>query len=264
LRVVSLASGSSGNSYLVRTEAGAFLLDVGVPTRRIERSLTELGLTTADLVGVLVTHEHHDHIAGLASFARKHRLPIYGNEATLAAAGVLGLECVPVAAGRPFGLAAAQIVPFALPHDSTAMMSYRVEWASRTMCFLTDLGHCPDEALEHARGVDLLVLEANHDVARLTAGPYPYHLQRRILGPRGHLSNQQAADCALACVSGRPQTIWLAHLSQTNNDPVIALGVVEAALTREGIRTCEVKVAARDRRSLIWDAVPAFVQLRLF
>lgn len=263
LRVVSLASGSSGNAYLLQTDDGALLLDAGVSMRKIERCLAELDLASRELAGILVTHEHSDHVSGLLNFAKRHGVSIWGNEATLTAAAALALECVVVQPGVPFTIAGAEVVPFGLPHDSASMMSYAFAWGGKRVCFLTDLGHCPEAAMEQARGADLLVLESNHDVARLTTGPYPVHLQRRILGPRGHLSNAQAADVAVACVSGRRQAIWLAHLSAQNNDPIIALGVVEAALARHGVATCDVQVAARDRRSLVWDAEPQAVQLRL-
>lgn len=230
----TLASGSEGNCLLLSAGGVHLLVDAGISARRIRQSLALLGLTPDDLAAVLVTHEHTDHTAGLATLLKNHPLPLYATGGTaLCLRPRLPMldRCLhPVSAGSVFSLGPVQVTVFPTSHDAGESVDYRIDCGGASVGILTDTGFVPEPAAAALTGVDLLVLESNHDVEWLLSGPYPYPLKQRILGQRGHLSNEDAAAFARRMAEGGTRRFVLAHLSRENNTPARALQVMTAAL----------------------------------
>ncbi len=264
MRVKALASGSSGNAFLVQAGSTTVLLDAGVGLTALARALAAEGTAMADLDCLLLTHEHGDHFSAVASLIRRHRLPVLGSAGTLACLGGNAGERTTLRPGSRTRVGDLAVTAFAVPHDGSEPVGYLLEHGEVRVCLATDLGHVPAELLSIWRGCDLLILEANHDLERLRNGPYPRALKERVASPLGHLSNAQAGDCLVACATSRPLWVWLAHLSATNNSPRCALRSIADHLRREGITTVQLQVALRDRPSLVWDAAEAHCQPRLF
>ncbi|MGH2616726.1 MAG: MBL fold metallo-hydrolase [Thermomicrobiales bacterium] len=237
LEVTSLGSGSSGNAFLIRTQQTSLLLDCGVGIRRVTGALAAGGLGIADIDAVLVSHEHSDHIRELPRFiaAGKRILCTAGSSAAARVPATLWQESKP---GKPVNLANLEIIALSVDHDAVEPCGFLIRSGSGSITVVTDLG-CPSPAAAEAIAEShLVVLEANHDVALLRRGPYPVHLQRRILSDSGHLSND---DCGalLATALKRSSllpTVWLAHLSDTNNRPALARQTVSRRLAHDGIR----------------------------
>lgn len=233
LTLHTFASGSEGNCLLISDGQIHILLDAGISCKRIVTSLAALGLTMADIDAILITHEHSDHICGLATLVKHHRVPIYSTAATgrqlsYRIAGIEPLLCC-VAPGDVFGIGDVRVTVFPTSHDAADSVDYRFD-GDGSIGVLTDTGYVTGEAAEALAGVDLLVLESNHDVERLLSGPYPYPLKRRILGDHGHLSNDTAARFALQMAQQGTKQFVLAHLSRENNTPQLASEIVSQAV----------------------------------
>ena len=244
----TLASSSSGNAALVRCGGAAILLDAGISARRIAQSLAQLGMSPDELDAVLVTHEHSDHVSGVATLTKKYAVPVYASRGTAhflpQAASVLRV----FDAGDAFEIGALKVQSFRTSHDAADSVDYRIDAPDGALGALTDTGYVTDAAAQALKGVDTLLLEANHDIETLQSGPYPYHLKRRILGEHGHLSNAAAADFALWCAQRGTSDILLAHLSAENNTPAMAEYAVARKLQSGGF-SIRLGVAPRDRLS---------------
>ena len=238
LEVCTLASGSSGNCLLVRGGGSQVLVDAGISCRRIVTALRQLGVDPRALDGVLITHEHSDHIAGLATLTKQYRLPVYASRGTgwELCRRIAFLEDLlrPFESGAAFQAGELEVTSFPTPHDAAQSVGYVLFHGEKRAAVATDLGYVPPEVEWAVRGADLLVCEANHDVEWLQSGPYPYPLKARILGDRGHLSNEAGAELAWTAVEGGARTVVLAHLSHENNTPRRALDVVGGVLSRRG------------------------------
>lgn len=240
LSLTTLASGSSGNCLLLSDGVTHLLLDAGISARRIVRSLRSFGLEASDLSGVLVTHEHVDHISGLQTLTKQYALPVYTSFGTgrQLCYRIAAMEDVlrPFDPGDQFTVGSLEITSFATPHDTPASVGFTVSDGSRRAAVVTDLGMVTEEVCRKVDGCHLLVVETNHDPEWVASGPYPPFLKARILGDHGHLSN--AAGAALACmaVSKNARTVVLAHLSAENNTPQRALDTVCACLSEMGAR----------------------------
>ncbi len=237
LTVRSLGSGSSGNALLVEEGASALLVDCGIGARALAAGLGAAGHRLADLTAVLITHEHADHVRALPQVERA-RLQLVATRGTAAAAGLAPSLHEEARAGQPLRFGAFAITPLPVSHDAAEPCAFQIEGATGALLVATDLG-CPAPAWrDRLAAVDLIVLEANHDEAMLRSGPYPARLKRRVLSERGHLSN---ADCAafladaLSDVDHRSPTVWLAHLSRTNNRPALAQATVARGLAERGL-----------------------------
>ncbi|WP_425755869.1 MBL fold metallo-hydrolase [Ihubacter sp. rT4E-8] len=238
LKFSSFASGSSGNSYLVKSENTTLLVDVGITGKRIFAALAEKNIDPAGLDGILITHEHIDHVRSLRMIAKKAtKARVYASGGTLDAVGgsiASGQEYV-VRSGEPCDIGDIRVIPFDLSHDAAEPKGYTFISGGRRLTIVTDTGCISPEIEEHITAADLLVLEANHEVNILKMGSYPYNLKRRILGDRGHLSNETAGEilCGMlrarhqrasvegkanVLASGVPKVV-LAHLSRENNTP---------------------------------------------
>lgn len=236
MQVSVLASGSKGNAVYVEMDGARFLIDAGISATRIKKGLAVRGVDAADLDGILITHEHRDHVAGLATLLKWHSLPVFSRRATFAAMrgqAQLPEQCLnPIAAG--FRVAGVQVTPFSVSHDAADPVGYRLT-GSKCCALATDLGFVTPSVQAAIEGADALILEANHDPEALRNGTYPWPLKRRILSNRGHLANADAA-WALARMQKKPEQVVLAHLSEENNRPEIARQTVDGILARQGIR----------------------------
>ena len=226
----TLASGSSGNAALLSRNGTHVLLDAGISCRRITAALQQLGLTPADLSGILITHCHTDHTSGLNTIVKHWDVPIFASRSTCSQlayrmAGIEGRLCS-ISLETGFSLGSFTVTAFPTAHDAPGACGYRLD----DVGFLTDTGFVTDEAADILSGAALLVLEANHDVETLRSGPYPYYLKQRILGSEGHLSNEAAAEFARICAENGTREIVLAHLSHENNTPAMAHNAVAQAL----------------------------------
>jgi len=238
MRLCSIASGSSGNCIYVGSDTTHLLVDVGISGKRIESGLKELELSGSDVDGILITHEHSDHIAGLGVLARKYGIPIYGSKGTIAALREIpGLGNVDdelfaeLEADRKKVIKDLTISPMRISHDAGEPLAYRVSYGTRKVAVCTDLGVYNDYTVECLKGLDALVLEANHDVNMLQVGPYPYYLKQRILGERGHLSNENAGRLLSRILHDNMKAISLGHLSKENNLPELAYEAVRMEIT---------------------------------
>lgn len=229
MRLCSIASGSSGNCVYVGSETTHLLVDVGISGKRTECGLRELGLNVRDIDGILVTHEHTDHINGLGVIARKYEIPIYATAGTIAAIRAYGgigdvTEGLfrEVQEDRKFTIKDLTVNPMHISHDAAQPVGYRIFYGNKRVAVCTDLGVYNDYTVECLKGMDALLLEANHDVNMLQVGPYPYYLKQRILGERGHLSNENSGRLLCRILHDGLKTIFLGHLSKENNLPELA------------------------------------------
>lgn len=248
----TLASSSGGNCILVRSGGTNLLLDAGISCRKITQRLKECGLTPGDLTGILVTHEHMDHVAGLSVLLRRRHIPVYASEGTCNALAFrqpdVAAHLMVASAGSYFELGGVTITSFPTSHDAAQSVGYRVSDGTHSAAVVTDLGEVTDYVEQVVSGSELVLLESNHDVGMVRNGPYPRHLQERILGRRGHLCNEAAADFALRLAQRGTNRFVLSHLSRDNNTPELARTAVCGALERERI-SAQVCVAPRDELS---------------
>lgn len=262
VRVSALASGSSGNAFLVEAAGLKLLFDAGLNAGTLEYYLQQRGVSARQLAAIFVSHEHTDHLRGAGMLARRYRLPVVASEGTfLAGSAHFGAlrEKVVQPPGREVYMEGASgeggvtVRTFAVSHDAAEPCGFWIEAEGQNVVLCTDLG-CETASIREAlQAADLLVLEANHDVERLWRGPYPYSLKKRVAGRYGHLANADAARLVAELArEGRPRTVWLAHLSASNNTPGIAFGTVTEPLDQEGCTHVEVAVLDRDRPSHIW------------
>lgn len=244
----SIGSGSSGNSGLYVCGGTAVLIDLGVSVRRITAALRRCGLEIADLSGVLITHEHIDHVKGLATYVKKHRVPLYAScgaaEALMRKMPAVQPILRPFRGGETFPVGGLQVESFLTPHDSPESVGYVLRGKGQAFGYATDLGFMPSSVRSRLTGCDTVVLESNHDLTMLETGPYPYILKQRVAGPRGHLSNADCAACAVELVKSGVKTLILAHLSEENNRPSLALRETELAV--DGLGSCRVYVAPKN------------------
>ena len=235
MRVSVLASGSKGNAIFVELDGVRLLVDAGISATRIKRGLMEQGIDAGALDGVLVTHEHTDHVNGLPMLSKWYHLPIFTRRGTMehmAGREKIPMECFHAIEGD-FRVGRAKIVPFSIPHDAADPVGYRIE-GSETCVVATDLGFVTSSVQAALEGADVMVLEANHDPGLLRQGSYPWPIKRRILSNRGHLANSDAA-WALVRLNRRPRQVFLAHLSEENNRPELAQETVQSILARQGV-----------------------------
>ncbi|HWS43752.1 MAG TPA: MBL fold metallo-hydrolase [Pseudoflavonifractor sp.] len=239
--ICTLASGSSGNCLLMTDGSTHILVDAGISARRICKALRELGVEPGELAGILVTHEHTDHIAGIATLTKQLALPVYASHA----AGrqmvyrIAFLEdCLHTfVPGDSFEVGCFGVESFPTQHDTEQSVGYAVTCGSRRAAVATDLGEVTDAVRHGVRGAHLLVCETNHDVEMVRTGPYPYYLKERILGEHGHLCNEDGAALALQAVETGADTVVLAHLSAENNTPGRAHHAVKTRLEAAGVDT---------------------------
>ncbi len=241
----ALASGSSGNCIYVGHDDTRLLVDAGISGKKIAEGLAEVSVLPEQIQGILITHDHCDHIQGAAVFARKYNVPLYGTALTLEAIERQARCAVPksllkvIAADRPFDIGSIEVRPFTISHDALDPVSYTLSAGGRKVGFATDLGIYTDYTVEALSGCDALYIEANHDVNMLMLGTYAYSTKLRIDSPLGHLSNEACAELIEKVRSERLKNIVLGHISKENNLEELAYETVRLAL-REDERFSEV------------------------
>lgn len=241
LQVFSLASGSSGNAYLVRHQKQALLLDAGLSGKRTLAGLAEIGVDPASISGILITHEHNDHIAGAGILSRRFNLPLYMTKGTwVGASRKLGKieekNVYLIEANSSFVLGNLEITAIPICHDAREPVNYVFDSGKCRAAVLTDTGSVPSSILKILATCQAMVLEANHDGEMLRTGPYPWPLKQRVGGELGHLSNLQAARVAAwLAINGKIRQIQLGHLSAVNNNPNFALAAVSQFLVSAGL-----------------------------
>ena len=232
IRIISLYSGSTGNAFVICAPCGTLLIDAGKNAKRLCGALSEVGIDADSIAAILVTHEHTDHISALPVFLKKHPIPVH-------IANGSAYKLLPHPSVEPLlrmhppiyeeCICGMRIISFPTPHDSRASVGYRIEIPladGSTYCigYATDIGYVTPEIEEALTGCNAVILESNHDYDMLMTGPYPYDLKKRIASRRGHLSNPDSAALAARLCTKGTKKLMLAHLSQENNAPDIALG----------------------------------------
>ncbi len=237
LEMATLATSSKGNATLVRAGNTAVLVDAGISARRLTQGLRGLGVDPAALSGILLTHEHSDHVAGLARFLKQYDVPVYANQATWQALGEVGVTYarrrIPLAAEMTVG--SLRVGRFPTTHDAAdpSGFTFCVGRVKGAVC--TDLGEVTSAVAAALSETDMLVLEANHDPEMLYNGPYAAYLKRRIAGPQGHLANAQAGQLLAHLYRGRSMQLIWAHRSATNNHVTKVEDAIVGALARNDI-----------------------------
>lgn len=238
MRFCPIASGSSGNSIYIGSEKTHILIDCGLSGKRVAAGVNALDIDMDDISGLLITHEHIDHIKGVGVLARRHGIPIYGTARTLEyiynsrEAGDIDRKLLhEVAPDHSFNIGDLKINPMHVSHDAVDPVAYRISNGKKKCVVITDLGTYDEYTRKSLQGMDVVLIESNHDVNMLQVGPYPYYLKQRILSDKGHLSND--ACCSLLCdiLHDDIKHIFLGHLSQENNLPELAFESVRTGIT---------------------------------
>lgn len=242
--VSMLASGSRGNCALVASARTRILVDAGISCRETFKRLRSLNQDPQSLSAILITHEHSDHVYGLATLAKKLRIPIFMTGATHTAWARAQRnqngerphldKLEKFESGHRFQIGDIEVKPFTIPHDAADPVGFTFRAEGIKVSIATDLGYLPVNVRDHLRGSDVLVMESNHDVEMLRGGPYPWSVKQRVASNVGHLSNEKLADFFTGDYDNSAAFVVLAHLSEQNNHPEIARREAERALARRG------------------------------
>lgn len=258
MKLCTIASGSSGNCVYVASDQTKLLVDVGISTKRIEEGLSSIDIKADSLQGILITHEHTDHISGLRVLSKRYNIPIYATYETVQA--ILrkkSMDEIPgelfhyIKPDEEFKINDISIEPFATSHDASNPVGYTLQANDKKLGIATDLGTYDDYIVSKLKDSDLLMIEANHDVNMLMVGNYPYFLKQRITGDKGHLSNEATASLLLKLLNDKLKNIILAHLSRENNYEELAYETVSCELNTFGydLNSLDLSVARRDAPS---------------
>ncbi len=264
MQVWALASGSSGNCFLLESEGTRLLVECGRPFREVVQNVQRCGIDPSDLDGILLTHAHGDHSKSAREVSDSFQLPVF------ASTGTLGCESLrdsplarPIQSGTPLRIGEVEVRPFAVPHDCFEPLGFRFASHSGTACITTDLGWVPDSVQAQLGDLDLLVIEANYDEHLLHNERYPAFLKRRVSGSHGHLANSDAGQAIAGCGDRAPSLVWLAHISENNNTQRHALGTVGTVLGRHGLGHVRLRATRHRKPSLYWNSAEALEQLPL-
>lgn len=237
-KVYMLFSSSKGNSAYIKYGRDEFLIDCGVSARAIEQSLKTLGTSLKNISAIFITHEHSDHIRGLPTISKYYGMPIYAPAASCEylADHINGFHRLhPLPIGTAVELRDSALCAIPTPHDARGSVGFRIRAGEEKLAYFTDIGHLSERVLRGLSGCRRVVIESNHDIDMLNHGPYPYPLKQRILGAKGHLSNELCAKLLPHLVNHGAESFMLAHLSEENNHPDIAYRESYRSLTDSGI-----------------------------
>lgn len=256
-RVCLLASGSQGNSLLIESGRTRLLVDAGLSARELRRRLETLGVAAESLTALLVTHEHTDHVRGLGPLVRQLRLPVYLQTDLATKLDDVGrTDCVrEFAAGEDFVVEDLTVRPFSVTHDALAPVGFTLSGEQGKVGIATDLGIATRLVSECLQGCRVVVLETNHDEALLRDGPYPWPLKQRVRSAHGHLSNVAGSQLLEGVLWQGLETVFLGHLSETNNRPELALASVNQVLGRQNVCAPRLFVGEQHRPT-VWAAGP--------
>jgi len=255
VRVRVLRSGSAGNAILVEADDVRCLIDAGLPAETILRELDGAG-AALPLAAILQTHEHDDHVRGTAAVARATGAVVLATEGTLRAAAqqLAGAPVEVFRTLRPFRVGSLEVMAVPLPHDAAEPVGFVLSAGGVRVAVACDLGEVTDDLLLHARGADLFIVEANYDLRLMAVSAYPWFVKNRIVGARGHLSNEGAARAAVGAATGASQTVHLVHLSEVNNLASLARDTVKTALDAAGLDRVSVEAVRPNAGGPWWEA----------
>ena len=240
-----LGSGSSGNSTLVSDGDKHVLVDVGLSGRETARRLRVRGIAPEHISAIVISHEHGDHCRGVTPFVKNLGIPIFITEGALDASGMIveSRKIQQIQSGTPFEVCGFLFTPFAVPHDAADPIGFCIEKHKTRIGIVMDLGYMSNLVVERLRDCEGIILESNHDVKMLQAGPYPWALKQRVMSRRGHLSNDAVAEYLAKGFDGHAHHVVLAHLSKKNNLPELALESARRGLEeRSTIRAIQTKI----------------------
>ena len=249
----SLYSGSSGNSLFVESENTKLLIDAGVSSKKIESALINMNIDPSTIDGILITHEHSDHVQGLGTFAKKFNLPIYANKKTMDAIPKQ-IEKISEKNRKKFTIEEIfeigdfKIKPFSIPHDAVNPCGFNIFKDNKKISIATDIGHITNGIIKNLEESIFIMLESNYDPEVLKCSKYPYILKNRIAGPTGHLSNQSAGRTIAHLLKSGLSTAMLGHLSKESNFPELAYKTVveELICNNYNEKSLKLSVASRD------------------
>lgn len=268
VQLTILGSGSNGNCAYLETAETRILIDAGFSGRQTRQRLATIGRAPEGLSGILVTHEHTDHINGLAGLSSKLNIPIYCNRLTKEAIEYqlqAKFDCRVFSTGGSFEVGDIVVETFSIPHDASDPVGFMLRTPGGKVGFLTDLGHATKLALERVRGANVLVLETNHDLKMLQDSGRPWSLKQRIAGRHGHLSNEDAAAAAEEIMSAELRHLYLGHLSRECNRPELAHRVIKERLEKIGAKHVKIELTAQHAPcpTLFLEQVPSYSQATL-
>ncbi|OKZ75883.1 MAG: hypothetical protein BHW00_00805 [Clostridium sp. 26_22] len=249
----SLYSGSSGNSLFVESENTKLLVDAGVSSKKIEEALANLEIDPTSIDGILITHEHSDHVQGLGTFAKKFNLPVFVNEKTLDAMpkqkekiSEKNIKLFNI--NEKFEIGDLKVKPFSIPHDAANPCGFNIFKDDKKISIATDIGHMTNGVLKNLEDSIFIMLESNYDPEVLKYSKYPYQLKTRIAGPDGHLSNELAGKTISYLLNSGLKQAVLGHLSKQSNFPELAYKTVidEIMCTKYDENSLKLSVASRD------------------
>jgi phosphoribosyl 1,2-cyclic phosphodiesterase len=250
----SLYSGSSGNCLFVETPYTKLLIDAGESAKKIENALHNISVDIHDIDAILVTHEHSDHIKGLATLSKKFHLPVYANSETWDAMPEV-LEKIQkemknlFSPNENFDIGDLRILPFFIPHDAANPCGFNIYYGDQKISIATDIGHMNSTIIKNLEGSSFILLESNYDPAILKCSKYPYSLKQRIAGPNGHLSNEAAGKTISYLLKSGLKNVMLGHLSKENNFPELAYQTVIDELCVQNFNENEIKIGIANRSS---------------
>jgi phosphoribosyl 1,2-cyclic phosphodiesterase len=241
LSFCSLSSGSNGNCYYIGNEFHGILIDAGISATSIRRLLKNMNISMQTIMGVLITHNHIDHIKGLEVLTRKNNLPAFTThniwESILSPHLKITKDCIRrIPIQQRFHIAGFDLVAFPVCHDAPETIGYQISSGGKKITIVTDLGHICETSAPYIKEANLLVIESNYDEQMLVNGSYPYFLKKRIRSDHGHLGNHQVSGFLAEVINDNLSYICLAHLSKNNNTPEKALQSLRQAFTQRGIK----------------------------
>ncbi len=264
MKFICFGSGSCGNCYYINVDKYGLLIDLGIGLRTFRKYFSDYGLSLSEVKGILVTHDHADHVKSAGAFSKEFHLPVYAFKDVY-----MGMERnrymrkkVPAQLANVLEDEVCQdfgpfsVTPFTVPHDSAASCGYFIEGGGVKLCLMTDLGHVTDTMRSYLHKADHVIVEANYDANMLETGPYPQFLKERIRSGKGHLDNTLTAGLLAENLSPDAVRVWLCHLSEENNRPELALETVTNALTKTG--------RLGDNDQLMVEALPRTRPTRLY
>ncbi len=235
VRLTILGSGSGGNCALLATSCARILFDAGFSRRETRKRLALRDERLEAITAIFISHEHSDHVRGLAGLVRELATPVYLTERThRALEGPAPQRVEYFRAGEKIEVGDISVTPFTIPHDAADPVAFSIQAEGMKLCLVTDLGYLPENVKDQLCGADCLVLESNHDLEMLKVGPYPWSVKQRVMSRVGHLSNGAASEYLASDYDGRARFVVLAHLSENNNLPELARIHAEQALERRG------------------------------
>lgn len=258
MRLTILGSGSGGNSAVIQNNGSSILVDPGFSYKQLNKKLKLCGIPVESFSAILITHEHVDHVKGLGAFSRIHRVPVYINETTYKCLQRITRKDIETSVnffetGNVLNINNIEIKSFPVPHDAAEPVGFSFTSGKKKISYVTDIGSITEKVVNNLRNSTVAVIEANHDVEMLLNGFYPEFLKKRIKGPTGHLSNDDALKLIRLIRCEELQVVYLTHLSKKNNKPEVAYKKIHGPLSDIGKHLPEIRIVNQDEISEPYD-----------